>query len=123
MSTPFCELQWHDAVISKIEIDRRRPGERDEVVVTILWPDEQSSRIRFFECYAMKAELNFGVVAAETVKMVQELEDSDGLKNVRDRWSQIGVDLSALKCFVIETNSTASTIEVYALGWSKDSAN
>jgi hypothetical protein len=69
----------------------------------------------------MKATLNFGVIAAETVMTVQELEDSDELKDVRDRWSRIGVDLSALKRFVIETNSTASTIEVYALGWSNDS--
>src|SRR5262249_13509447 len=114
MSATFNELPWHDAVILSIEIDRRRPGEADEVILAMLWPDERRGRIRFFGCYALEARLNFGVVAEETVRTAMELDDIEKLKSIREQWSRLGVDLATLKCFSIETNSTASTINVYA---------
>ena len=119
MSERFDELHWHDAVILSIEIDRRHPGEKDEVLLAVQWSDEQRERIRFFGCYGLEASLNFGVVAAETVMTADEFEDTERLKGIRDQWSRLGVDLSALRCFVIKTNSTASTIAVYAQGWSR----
>jgi hypothetical protein len=110
-------------VILSIEIDRRTPGEKDEVVLTVRWPDERPGQICFFGCYRLDARLNFGVVAAETVRAAQELDDTDGLGRVREEWSRLGVDLSTLRCFTIETNSTGSVIEVYAQGWRRESSN
>ena len=120
MSEQFDQLHWHDAVILSIEIDRRRPGENDEVLLRVVWPDNQRERIRFFGCYGLEASLNFGMVAAETVVTADEFADTEGLKTIRDNWGRLGVDLATLKCFSIEMNSTASKIAVYAQGWSRD---
>jgi hypothetical protein len=117
MTDTFDQLPWHDAVILGVEIDRRRAGDADEVTLAMQWPDEQRERITFFECYALDAALNFGIIAAETVLTASELEVTDKLGSVRARWSRRGVDLSSLRCFRIETNSTASILEIYAKGW------
>jgi len=117
MSTQFESLPWHDAVILSIEIDRRRPGTADEVSISMLWPDDRQSQIRFQECYALDAAMNFGVVAEETVRSATECDDTDELRRIRGKWRGLGVDLSALKSFTIETNSTASTITVLARAW------
>ena len=115
MNLRFEDLPWHDAVVLAIEIDRRQPGIVDEVRLSILWPDDRRSDITFLECYGLEARLNFGVVAAETVRSACERSDSDELRRLRDKWS--GVDLSSLKSFAIETNSTASMLVVYARSW------
>jgi hypothetical protein len=118
MSNGFSDLPWHDAVVLELFVDRRQPGKVDQVVVSIRWPDERRSRITFTDCYALDAKLNFGIVATEAVLWAVELQESDALGEIRQRWSRLGVDLSSLKCFRIETSSTASTINVYAHSWS-----
>jgi len=120
MSSLFEELPWHDAVILEVEIDRTRPGAADEISLSMLWPDDRPSRIRFLECYALDARMNFGVIAAETVRSAIERDNTDELRRIRDKWRSIGVDLSALKSFTIETNSTASTITIFARDWIAD---
>ena len=113
----FDTLPWHDAVILDMRIDRRRPGDADEVVLSVLWSNDKQTRIRFVGCYALDAQLNFGIVAAETVRLAIEQEQSEELRALREKWARVGVDLAAVKCFSIETNSTASAIKVYAQGW------
>ena len=110
MSRSFEDLPWHDAVILGIEIDRGRPGAADEVRFSMLWPDDRHSEIRFLDCYALDARMNFGVVAAETVRSVIERDDTDTLRRIRDIWRNSGADLSALRSFTIETNSTARAL-------------
>lgn len=123
MTQAFDDLPWHDAVILGIDIDRRRPGEVDEVVITVVWPDETRSTIRFTDCYALDARMNFGVVASESVRSAEEIDDDDVLVAVRSKWSRLGVDLSDVKCFAFETNSTASHIRVYARAWVAEPGN
>jgi hypothetical protein len=120
MSRLFEDLPWHDAVILSIDIDRRRPGVADGVVLAMEWPDDRRSKIRFLECYAFDARLNFGVVAAETVRSAIERGSTDELERIRDKWRSVSVDLSALKSFIIETNSTASTIIIFARTWNEE---
>src|SRR4051812_47413904 len=117
MSEFFDDLPWHDAVILAIEIDRRRPGEADEIVMSVLWPDERRSRIRFVECYALEAKMNFGIVATETIRTATERDDTEALRALREKWARLGADLGDVKSFTIETNSTASTIQVFARSW------
>lgn len=117
MTDTFDELPWHDAVIVTIVIDRQRAGEVDEVALVVRWPDGRRERITFFDCYALDAAMNFGIVAAETVRTADELDDTEKLQRVRAVWRPLGVDLSALRCFRIETNSTASVLEIHAKGW------
>ncbi len=116
----FAGLPWHDASISRIEIDRRDPGRRDEVVVDVTWPDGTASRIRFQECWRIEALMNFGVVAPETVLTAWEVSDNAGLQLIRDSWGHLGAHVHALRCFVIETNSTGGTITVYAGQWGEE---
>lgn len=117
----FADLPWHDAEILSIEIDRRSPGLLDEVVLVVTWPDEVTSRIRFQNCWRLEALMNFGIVAPESVLTASEDSDSEGLRRVREKWSKVGLEVSDLRCFSIETNSTASTISVYAQQWAEES--
>lgn len=123
MTETFNDLPWHDAVIVSVEIDRRRPGEADEVILCLVWPNERRSRLRFSDCYALETKMNFGVVALETVRAAVERDDTDELRVLREKWTKMGVDVSDLRCFTIETNSTASTINVYARAWVRESEN
>ena len=106
-----------------MEIDRSRAGEVDEVLFYILWPDDRRSRIRFMDCYALEAKMNFGVVAEETVLSATEQVETDGIRLLRDKWGRVGVDLAEVKCFTFETNSTASIINVYARFWVSEPEN
>ncbi|MBK6918624.1 MAG: hypothetical protein IPH07_14610 [Deltaproteobacteria bacterium] len=120
MTRRFEDLPWHDAVVLSIEIPRRRPGVADEVLLSMLWPDGHHSTVAFSDCFALIATMNFGIVAAETVRSATEHDDDDDLlQRQRAKWSHLGVDLSGLKRFTLETNSTASTLVVLALAWAE----
>ncbi|MCR4965189.1 MAG: hypothetical protein K6A41_05995, partial [Bacteroidales bacterium] len=47
----FNELQWHDAVIKNIRIDRSRPGINDIIEFLITWFDGTQSRLCFKDIY------------------------------------------------------------------------
>jgi hypothetical protein len=110
----FLDLEWHDAMLQEIHIDRRRPGDRDEVVLTIQWPDERTQRMRFLNCYGMVANMNFGVVAKECILTADCESDAPELSVLREKWARMGVDLPHLLSFEVETNSTASRLRLFA---------
>lgn len=110
----FVALDWHDAVLLTMKIDRRAPGDRDEVALLVEWPDGRKRTVSFADCYALDAQMNFGVIAAESIRTAQCIEHSPRLAEIRRRWVALGVDLGALRCFEFTTNSTASEIRVYA---------
>jgi hypothetical protein len=115
METEFSQLPWHDAELLNIEIDRRNPGERDQVVVNVRWPNDEQSELVFSDCYELEAKMNFGVIAPESILDASLIDDSQELAEVRRKWAQAGVDLVELKCFEIKTNSTSSLLRIYAL--------
>lgn len=118
MNANFNDLPWHDASLQFIYIDRQNPGERDVIKFLIDWPDGyKSSTIEFYDCYALIANMNFGIVACEAILTAECFTDSEELKSIREDWSKAGVNLENLKCFKITTNSTNSTISIYALGF------
>jgi hypothetical protein len=119
MNTDFNDLEWHDADLQFLFIERQNPGERDIVKIRVIWPDIQShiSTIEFYDCYALTANMNFGIVACESILKAECFYNSEELDSIRGRWSKVGVDLSALKCFKISTNSTNSTISIFSLGF------
>lgn len=110
----FDELDWHDAVLLSLTLDRRSPGKRDEVVLIIEWTDGRQQQMRFLDCYALDAQMNFGVVAQESILSARCVPDSEKLAEVKQVWTRMGVDLHDLHCFEITTNSTASVISIYA---------
>lgn len=114
MKTNFDALPWHDASFLELSIDRRDPGEHDEIHVHVVWPDGNAAILIFSDCYALSAEMNFGVIADEQVANAEIVEDDPGLAVIRERWGRLGVVLDQMHCYQIETASTASVIKIYA---------
>jgi len=114
MKTNFNDLPWHDAIIQNIAINRTVSDKNDTVELLITWPNGNNSIIEFTDCYAFVANMNFGVFAPETILIAECLNESEELNTIRAKWSSVGVDLQILKCFRLITNSTNSTINIYA---------
>jgi hypothetical protein len=110
----FESMEWHDSVLLSLNIDRCDPGERDEVTLVVEWRDGRKEKVRFTHCYALDAQMNFGVTAPESIRAARCIADSPKLAEMRQRWTALGVDLGDLRCFEITTNSTASEIRIYA---------
>ncbi len=118
MISNFSELFWHDAILKSIYVDRRNPGDKDTITLSIIWPnDERSSSIEFYDCYALKANMNFGIDAFETILSAECLTNSEQLNSIRKEWSGVGINLENLKCYKITTNSTGGIISIYCLGF------
>lgn len=110
----FEALDWHDAVLLQLNIDRQTPGKSDEVSLLIEWLDGRKQQVRFTNCYAFDAQMNFGVIAPESIRSARCIADSQKLAEIRQRWIALGVNLEDLWCFEITTNSTASEVRIYA---------
>ena len=119
-TTQFEQLWWHDALLLELKVDRRQPGELDEVVVLIEWPDDRKSAIRFLDCFGMIANLCFEIVAPEPILTASETEDVGPFKVQHDMWAKARMVRPNLKLFTIETNSTASLIHILARGWREE---
>jgi len=121
MKNEFNNLHWHDAELQSIRIDRSDPGKKDQIVLIICWPDEKKSEVIFHDCYAFRAQMNFGIIAEETIRDAEYTESSEELNEIRRSWEKIGADLSDLGQYQIETNSTNSSLMICARGvWIKD---
>jgi hypothetical protein len=114
MSDIFNSLPWHDAELLELLVDRRNAGERDEVRLRVAWPQGDEATLLFHDCYAMTAEMNFGVIAEERIASGSLIDDDPGLIAIRGRWKQRGVSLEMLRCYRLETSSTSSVIRIYA---------
>ncbi len=118
MNVIFNDLPWHDAILKNIEIDRRTPGEQDIIELLVAWPNyNYNSIVEFFDCYAFTANMNFGVIACETIMTAECLYESEELKSIRDLWLKVNVDLQDLKHFKIITNSTNSVVNIFSLNF------
>ena len=114
MSDIFNSLPWHDAELLELLVDRRAAGERDEVRLRVVWPQGDEVTLLFCDCYAMSAEMNFGVIAGERIASASVIDEDPGLISVRNRWKSIGVSLEMLLCYRFETSSTHSVIRIYS---------
>ena len=114
--TEFNEYGWHDANLLALSIDRSDPGNLDEVTLKIEWPDGDIERLVFFDCWEFEAQMNFGILANESILSAGCVTDSERLSKIRSRWQASGAQLSDLKCFEIRLNSTGSILRIYAMG-------
>lgn len=114
----FNDLPWHDAVLLELLIDRRNSGEEDKVRMLVRWPDGRISSLVFRDCYQFVSEMNFGVIAEESILRAECTANGVEIQKIRDKWSSIGIDLSELFCCSIQTNSTNSKLNIYALSMS-----
>lgn len=114
MNATFDSFPWHDAQLKEILVDRRKPGDRDVVQMLVAWPEGGESEFVFHDCYAMTANMYFGVIAEESIAYALLIADDEGLLSVRERWRLVGVSLEELRCYHFELSSTGSEIRVYA---------
>src|ERR1700733_10343480 len=97
MKDIFNDFSWHDAELEFVNIDRKKPGEQDTVSFSIIWPEGNRSIIEFFDCYALQMNMNFGIVATETILSAECITDSEEIDCIRNKWSKGGVNLDNLK--------------------------
>ena len=113
----FNDIPWHDAELEEIIIDRKS---NDLVKVKICLSEEYGGNkvtIEFIDCYHLNVDMNFGMTAPDTILYADCFSESQELTNLRNDWKQMGGDLTKLNCYRINTNSTNSIIEAYALGF------
>ena len=113
----FLSFPWHDSLLLNIEIDRKNPGEKDQIILNILSPNGEE-KIIFHDCYKFEANMNFGIAAPESIMDASIIEESEKLSQIRKKWDMVDVELAKLKCFEIQTNSTNSLLHIYALSYS-----
>ena len=107
-------MPWHDAALLELSLDRRDPGEGDEVRLRVAWPHGEEAALLFRGCYAMTADMNFGIIAAESIASATLVNDDSNLPSLRERWSRLGVPLEVLSCYRFDMSSTGSVVLVYA---------
>jgi hypothetical protein len=113
----FNTLDWHDAIILKIEIDRQNPGNNDTISMIVKWPNGSIYQILFEDVYWANLTLNFGVIANESIRSAHVLEDNDkDLISIYSKWGNMIGDMKLIGYF-INTNSTNSNIKIIALGF------
>lgn len=114
IKTKFNALPWHDAVIRDIYIDRTNAGKQDQIAFKIEWPNDLISEIVFTDCFALNADVNFGVGPQENILDADCLEQSSDIEKVRMKWSKLGVVIEPLFCFMMHTNTSNSIFRIVA---------
>ena len=114
MDTKFNSLPWHDSELRSISIDRSDSGNSDTVELVVKWPDGTKNRVTFSDCYSFDAQMNFGIIAEETILEAVCLVESDKISEIKRTWQPLGVELDNICCYRINTNSTNSQIEICA---------
>ncbi len=115
INSELIEYTWHDAVLLSVYVDRASAGQTDSIILSVQSRTGQRLEVRFGNCYALCCEMNFGVVAAETIRSFSELDNCEDAAKLRRGLSWLGSKLSQVKYFRLETNSTASVILVAAI--------
>lgn len=110
----FEEVEWHDAIIKEIKIDRRNPGYKDIIEIELSVHDTKV-QLLFEEVYLANMQMNFNVIAEETLLEAYIDDDDKELESLRTKWKDAGLIVDLLRCYVFNTNSTNSILKIYAL--------
>lgn len=114
----FNDFFWHDAIIKKITIDRSEPGIIDEISLDIEWPEQKGNSVLVFEeVYWATLNLNFGIVADETIldAAILDVNDKD-LINFYVKWNGMLDDVK-IDAYEIRLNSTGGQVKILAKGF------
>jgi hypothetical protein len=99
---------------------------KDNVRILIRWPEDYGAHcafIEFFDCYALQADMHFGIFPPDFILDAECVLQSQELDNIKKVWIKMGLDISGLHCYKITTNSTNSIINIFALGFRVINAN
>lgn len=113
----FDDIEWHDQILTEINIDRSDPGKIDSIEIRLVINGEKAI-IEFINVYHAQLNMNFGIVAEESIRYGAVELESDELLNIKEKWQKISANLDNLKCYIFNTNSTNSIIKIYALNYS-----
>jgi len=111
----FEDFDWHDAIIKEVLIDRSNPGILDEIVFTIEWT-EKKGKVKFIfkDIYWANMNLNFGIVADETILNAFSMNDDDeDLAFLYSKWKGM-INNIKLNSYIINLNSTGGQIKIIA---------
>ena len=110
----FNDFEWHDSIIESITIDRKEPGIKDEILLNIQWVNGKRSLIKFIDVYKAILDMNFGVIAQESIFAARILDNDDqDLIRFYSNWKGLMDDVK-LSPYLIELNSTGSQIKILA---------
>jgi len=111
----FENLEWHDALLKNIIIDRSDPGVLDNIEIIIKWTNGDSSKLIFREVYMANLDLNFGVIADECISHVNLIKKDDPMfSKLIKKWVNLYEGVLDLKGFEIKTITTNSTIRIFS---------
>lgn len=116
MINQFKSLEWHDAQLLHIQIDR----EVDDIIkIWVIWPSDTETKtcIEFFDCWGFQADMYFGISLPEYILDTECKIDTPGLSKLKVIWTKSGFDMSEIHEFYFNTNSTNSDIRIYAKGF------
>ena len=116
--TNFNDIEWHDVVINKVEINRDKPGKLDTISF-MLEKDSTLYKLTFCNVYQITANLNFAVIPVEEKETInygycEENNENEFVKKIRRKWNGY-LDKTPLKYYEIETNSTYSMYQIVAI--------
>lgn len=114
----FNLLEWHDATLNSINIDRSNAGLNDSIELHIVWPSGIENKLIFNDVYYANLSLNFGIIAEECISDANIIDDSNiDLVKIKEKWSKLYEGIKDLRGFEILTASTGSKIEIFALSF------
>jgi hypothetical protein len=117
MMNNFNDFYWHDAEIKEIIIDRHNPGNKDEIQFNILFPDKRKViHFIFEEVYYASFDLNFGIIANETILQALILDNDMDLIKLYAGWKG-HLNTIKLNAYFLELNSTGGKIKIIAKGF------
>ena len=105
-------INWHDAELLDIKIDRKLAGEKDEIELTILLTDSEILSLIFKDCYYADFQMNFGIVASESISDFFVDIDDPRTSDIKKIWEKLDVTLD-IRCYNLITNSTNSVLKIY----------
>lgn len=114
----FEKLEWHDAILKSIIIDKSNSNYQDNIEISIIWPSGIKSKLIFKDVYHANFSLNFGVLGNEIINDASVIDGSDiEISRIKNMWSKHYEGINNIKGFEIITLSTASTIRIFALSF------
>jgi len=121
MLKEFNDLEWHDARLENIAVDKSNSenlNNIDSLELVIMWPSHNRSKIIFENVYRANLSLNFGVIAEDSIYTAHIKEESKELELIKEKWIKLYKGIENLICFEIQTNTTNSIIQIFAMSFS-----
>ena len=115
----FYDLEWHDAKISRMVVNKEDGDNNGIFDIYVMWPNLEHSIVRFTDVHLLKLAMWMGVSDPATISgadLVNVDEDED-VKSVYKYWKSMGgfkLSERTLSGVEIETFSTQETIKIVA---------